>query len=78
MTVDVPNIKTASLILRQYYSFNLKERMTSMPYLSEIEKMWIAFQMVYSVSQIHKIGICHGDIKIENFLLTSAGSLLLR
>jgi hypothetical protein len=35
----------------------LKERITSMPYLTEIEKKWIAFQLVYALSQVNVLVI---------------------
>jgi phosphoinositide-3-kinase regulatory subunit 4 len=70
-------MQKAGLIIRQYFSFNLKERMASMPYLTLIEKKWICFQLIYSLTQIHNKGQCHGDIKMENVMLTSNGSALL-
>ena len=51
--------------------------MASMPYLTNIEKKWISFQMVYAIYQMHSKLYCHGDIKIENVLLTSAESVFL-
>jgi serine/threonine protein kinase len=51
--------------------------MASMPYLTNIEKKWIAFQIIYGLSQIHNKGLCHGDIKLENILLSSIGSVFI-
>ena len=70
-------IKKAGIIIRQYYSYNLKERIASMPYLTNIEKKWISFQLIYGLKQIHNLGYCHGDIKLENILLTSTSSVFL-
>jgi phosphoinositide-3-kinase regulatory subunit 4 len=48
-----------------------------MPYLERIEKKWISFQLIYALSQVHNKGFCHGDIKLENVLLTSSFSIFL-
>lgn len=32
---------------------------------------WIAFQLLHALAQCHERGICHGDIKCENVLVTS-------
>jgi len=65
------------MVIRQYYCYNLRQRFSSMPYLSRIEKLWISFQIIHSVSQIHNKHFCHGDIKPENILLTSAMTLFI-
>lgn len=41
------------------------------PFLSLDEKKWIAFQILTSLAECHMKGICHGDIKLENVLVTS-------
>lgn len=48
-----------------------------MPYLSNIEKKWISFQILYGLMQIHNKGVCHGNIKLENVLLSSLSSVFL-
>ncbi|XP_063233284.1 phosphoinositide 3-kinase regulatory subunit 4 isoform X2 [Bacillus rossius redtenbacheri] len=42
-----------------------------------MEKRWIAFQILYALHQCHKVGICHGDIKLENIMITSWNWVLL-
>ena len=32
---------------------------------------WIVFQLLHALAQCHERGICHGDIKCENVLVTS-------
>ena len=34
-------------------------------------QLWIAFQLLQGVAQAHQRGVCHGDIKTENILVTS-------
>jgi len=36
-----------------------------------LEKKWVAYQLLCSLSQCHSKGISHGDIKSENILVTS-------
>ena len=32
---------------------------------------WIAYQLLHALAQAHGRGVCHGDIKCENVLVTS-------
>ncbi|GMH03346.1 hypothetical protein Nepgr_005185 [Nepenthes gracilis] len=61
----------AAYLLRQYFFNNLRDRLSTRPFLSLVEKKWLAFQLLYAVKQSHENGICHGDIKCENVLVTS-------
>ena len=42
----------SGIIFRQYLEFNLKERIYLMPYLNNIQKLWISFQILYAVNDI--------------------------
>lgn len=35
------------------------------------------FQILYALHQCHKVGVCHGDIKLENMMVTSWNWILL-
>ena len=48
-----------------------------MPLLSDIDKLWLSFQLVCAVAQIHGENFYHGDIKPGNVLLTSWDWLFL-
>ncbi|GLJ26656.1 hypothetical protein SUGI_0518430 [Cryptomeria japonica] len=61
----------AAYLIRQYFFSNLHDRLSTRPFLNNIEKKWIAFQLLYALKQSHEHGVCHGDIKCENVLLTS-------
>ncbi|KAJ8425962.1 hypothetical protein Cgig2_033891 [Carnegiea gigantea] len=69
----------AAYLLRQYFFNNLHDRLSTRPFLTLVEKKWLAFQLLYAVKQSHQRGICHGfhaylvggDIKCENVLVTS-------
>jgi len=56
---------------RQYLGLSLVDRFHVHPSLATIEKQWLTFQMLHAVAQMHASGIRHGDIKTENFVLTS-------
>lgn len=47
------------------------------PFLEEIEKKWLSFQLLCAVRDSHARGIFHGDIKTENILVTSWNWLYL-
>jgi len=62
---------SAIYLQRQYLYANLSDRISSRPFLSLPEKKWIAYQLLLALQQCHGAGICHGDVKSENVLLTS-------
>ncbi|PON62468.1 Regulatory associated protein of TOR [Parasponia andersonii] len=67
----------AAYLLRQYFFNNLHDRLSTRPFLSLVEKKWLAFQLLVAVKQCHEKGVCHGDIKCENVLVTSWNWLYL-
>lgn len=67
----------AAYLLRQYFCNNLHDRISTRPFLSMIEKKWLAFQILHALKQCHERGVCHGDIKCENVLVTSWNWLYL-
>ncbi|KAM1229743.1 hypothetical protein FF1_039986 [Malus domestica] len=67
----------AAYLVRQFFFNNLHDRLSTRPFLSLIEKKWLAFQLLLALKQCHDKGICHGDIKCENVLVTSWNWLYL-
>ncbi|CAN6291205.1 unnamed protein product [Urochloa humidicola] len=67
----------AAYLLRQYFTNNLYDRLITGPFLSHIAKKWLAFQLIHAVEQSHSKGVCHGDIRCENVLVTSWNWLYL-
>ncbi|AQK75788.1 protein kinase family protein / WD-40 repeat family protein [Zea mays] len=63
----------AAYLLRQYFFSNLQDRLSTRPFLSQVAKKWLAFQLIHAVEQSHSKGICHG----ENVLVTSWNWLYL-
>ena len=61
----------AAYLVRQYFHSNLLERMSTPPFLTLVEKRWMAFQLLQALQQCDSAGVCHGDIKLENVMVTS-------
>lgn len=51
--------------------------MSTRPFLEDIEKKWLAFQLLCGVRDCHARDVFHGDIKTENTLVTSWNWLYL-
>ncbi|KAL5338297.1 hypothetical protein BJX70DRAFT_205639 [Aspergillus crustosus] len=77
---DVPNAlgyqriletSTGGYLVRQYMHSSLYDRMSTRPFPEDIEKKWIAFQLLCALRDCHAQDIFHGDIKTENVLVTA-------
>jgi phosphoinositide-3-kinase regulatory subunit 4 len=64
-------------LVRQYIHSSLYDRLSTRPFLEEIEKKWLSFQLLCAVRDCHARNIYHGDIKTENVLVTSWNWLYL-
>jgi serine/threonine protein kinase len=53
------------------------DRFSTHPFLTILEKKWFAYQLIHAVAQMHQAGVCHGDIKCENVMVTSWNWLFL-
>lgn len=58
-------------LARPYFYTNLYDRLTIRPALSVVEKKWICLQLLDALSFCGARGLCHGDLKVDNVLLTS-------
>lgn len=83
---DVPNVlpyhriletATNGYLARQYIHSSLYDRISTNPSLEEIERKWIAYQLLCAVRDSHAREIFHGDIKTENMLVTTWNWLYL-
>ena len=61
----------AAFLFRQYVKHNLYDRLSTRPFLTLVEKKWLAFQLVCAVNEFHSLNIVHGDMKTENVLVNS-------
>lgn len=67
----------AGYLIRQSIKNNLYDRLSLRPFLSAIEKDFILFQILNVITSIHNLDIFHGDLKLENFVITSWNWVLL-
>ncbi|ONH67192.1 Serine/threonine-protein kinase VPS15 [Cyberlindnera fabianii] len=83
---DVPSVlpytkiietERAGYLIRQFINTNLYDRISTRPFLEDIEKKWIAFQLLNTLVECHEREVTHGDIKTENILVTSWNWVLL-
>ncbi|ODH47775.1 VPS15 protein kinase [Paracoccidioides brasiliensis] len=68
---------TGGYLVRQYIHSSLYDRMSTRPFLEDIEKKWLAYQLLCALRDCHSHDIFHGDIKTENLLVTSWNWLYL-
>lgn len=64
-------------LVRQYIYSSLYDRMSTRPFLEDIEKKWLAFQLLCALRDCHARDVYHGDIKTENIMVTSWNWLYL-
>lgn len=67
----------AGYLIRQMVKTNLYDRLSLRPFLEPIEKAFLVFQMLKIIHELHDLCIHHGDLKLENFLVTSWNWLML-
>jgi phosphoinositide-3-kinase regulatory subunit 4 len=63
--------------VRQFLYSSLYDRLSTRPFLEDIEKKWLAFQLLCALRDCHARDIYHGDIKAQNVLVTSWNWLYL-
>lgn len=59
------------LLYRPYIHSSLRQKLIRPPFLNTEEKLWIGFLLLKSIHSLHEAKIIHGDIRPENFLITS-------
>ncbi|SPO05888.1 related to protein kinase homolog VPS15 [Cephalotrichum gorgonifer] len=83
---DVPNAlafqriietETNGFLVRQFMYSSLYDRISTRPFLEDIEKKWLAFQLLCALRDCHARDVYHGDIKAQNVLVTSWNWLYL-
>jgi phosphoinositide-3-kinase, regulatory subunit 4 len=74
--ISKPNLSPVFLV-RQYFPANLYDRLSTRPFLSDLEKLWVIYQLMRAVEEAHEEGVVHGDIKPENIMVTSWNWIVL-
>lgn len=64
-------------LIRQFIHSNLHDRLATRPFLYDIEKLWLIFQLFKCLETCHSSGICHGDIRPDNVLVTTWNFIIL-
>eukprot|EP00927_Polykrikos_kofoidii_P054304 TRINITY_DN4873_c0_g1_i1.p1 TRINITY_DN4873_c0_g1~~TRINITY_DN4873_c0_g1_i1.p1 ORF type:complete len:1862 (-),score=341.37 TRINITY_DN4873_c0_g1_i1:313-5898(-) len=67
----------SAILLRPHFARHLHDRMHTRPFLSELTKNWLAFQVLCSVCQAHSMGVAHCDLKTENIFVSSWDHVVL-
>ena len=73
----ITETQRAAFLVRPYVHSSLRERMMARPFLTTVEKKWLTYQLLNALSQCHRAGIVHGDIKSNNVLVTSWNWLVI-
>ncbi|GMH35843.1 hypothetical protein BSKO_03711 [Bryopsis sp. KO-2023] len=58
-------------LVRPHIYANLYDRLNIRPFLDDVEKRWVTFQLLHALKQCHGKNVCHGDVKCENVLVSS-------
>jgi phosphoinositide-3-kinase regulatory subunit 4 len=83
---DIPNalgyqriveVGSGGFLVRQYVFSSVYDRLSTRPFLEDIEKKWIVYQLLCAMRDCHARNVYHGDIKTENLLVTSWNWLYL-
>ena len=67
----------AGYLVRQHCKTNLYDRLLLPPFLQPVEKLFLVYQMLRTLRDVHRLRIHHGDLRLENFLVTSWNWLVL-
>ncbi|RMD43601.1 hypothetical protein DV735_g1503, partial [Chaetothyriales sp. CBS 134920] len=73
----IVEVGSGGFLVRQYIYSSVYDRLSTRPFLEEIEKKWLAYQLLCALRDCHAQEVYHGDIKTENLLVTSWNWLYL-
>lgn len=64
-------------MIRPYIYTTLADRLCNRPWLTTCEKLWITYQILQALIELHESNIVHGFLTTENIGLTSTGWVVL-
>lgn len=64
-----------AVMVRAFQKHTLFDRMSTRPFVVDAEKMWYMFLLFKALSQCETAGVCHGDLKSQNVLISSSNWL---
>ncbi|KAJ9451187.1 putative serine/threonine-protein kinase VPS15 [Diplonema papillatum] len=65
----------AAFVIRTFFRYSLQERIMTRPFLTSDSKLWLSFQLLKAVQELHAAHVPHGDLKVQNVMITSLGWL---
>lgn len=68
---EIVEIDSMVVVMRPFLYANLYDRLWLRPHLEAAEKLWLVVQMVDACSYLAQQHLVHGDIRLENVLVTS-------
>ena len=71
MTSVYAENENLGVLYRLYVHSSLRSKIIRPPFLTLEEKYWLGLLLMKSVKQLHELHMPHGDLRPENFLLTS-------
>lgn len=73
----IVEVADGGFLVRQFMFSSVYDRLSTRPFLEDIEKRWLSYQLLCAVRDCHAQNLYHGDIKTENLLVTSWNWLYL-
>eukprot|EP01059_Diplonema_ambulator_P008056 TRINITY_DN17585_c0_g1_i2.p1 TRINITY_DN17585_c0_g1~~TRINITY_DN17585_c0_g1_i2.p1 ORF type:complete len:1289 (+),score=395.63 TRINITY_DN17585_c0_g1_i2:125-3868(+) len=65
----------AAFVVRTFFKHSLQERIMTRPFLTTETKLWLSYQLIRAVDEMHAAHVPHGDLKVANVMVTSLGWL---
>eukprot|EP01064_Diplonema_japonicum_P023495 TRINITY_DN33935_c0_g1_i1.p1 TRINITY_DN33935_c0_g1~~TRINITY_DN33935_c0_g1_i1.p1 ORF type:complete len:1294 (+),score=285.07 TRINITY_DN33935_c0_g1_i1:60-3941(+) len=75
---NVPSSRSemkAAFVVRTFFKHSLQERIMTRPFLTTETKLWLSYQLLRAVDEMHAAHVPHGDLKVANVMVTSLGWL---
>lgn len=68
---NLPTMVRQVSLVRPYIYTTLSDRLASRPFLTNVEKLWIVYQLLQALEAMHAKGVVHGCLTTENIGLSS-------
>uniref|UniRef100_A0A7S1KQW3 non-specific serine/threonine protein kinase n=1 Tax=Percolomonas cosmopolitus TaxID=63605 RepID=A0A7S1KQW3_9EUKA len=73
----ITETEKACCLIRQFCYISLTDRISTRPFLSSLNKLWLSYQILQALAQLREAQFYHGDVKLTNVLLTAWDWVLL-
>ncbi|CDZ98598.1 arm repeat-containing protein [Phaffia rhodozyma] len=75
--VAIVETENAAYLVRQYLASDLYDRISTRPFLANIEKKWLTYQILRGMQELRSRKVSHGDLKPSNVLVTTSNWALI-